>query len=96
MGTHPARRPFANEGTVRIVDAGFADLLFTVLAPGNPCSGDSGGPLLVNGVVVGIVNFGESQCNGVTGYSRVSQLTSWIDSVLADSQTSTSAMRSSA
>ncbi|MEA3214219.1 MAG: hypothetical protein QOJ19_375 [Acidimicrobiia bacterium] len=95
-GITPARSPFANEGTVRIVDAGFADLLFTVPAPGNPCSGDSGGPLLVNGVVVGIVNFGESQCNGITGYSRVSQLTSWIDSVLADSQTSTSAMSSSA
>jgi hypothetical protein len=95
-GITPARSPFANEGTVRVIDAGIADLLFTMPAPSNPCSGDSGGPLLVSGVVVGIVNFGESRCTGVTGYSRVSQLTSWIESVLADSQRATPATSSSA
>jgi trypsin len=37
------------------------------------CNGDSGGPLTVDGVQVGVVSFGPTQCgNGLPGvYARV-------------------------
>ncbi|KAJ8954471.1 hypothetical protein NQ314_007077 [Rhamnusium bicolor] len=44
------------------------------------CNGDSGGPLTVNGVEVGIVSFGSSSCQAgnPTAYARVSSFRSWI------------------
>ncbi|XP_060533414.1 brachyurin-like [Cylas formicarius] len=44
------------------------------------CNGDSGGPLTVNGVQVGVVSFGNNVCSAgfPTAYARVSAFRSWI------------------
>lgn len=89
-GITPARTTLAHEGTVRVVDVLSASLVVTAPAPGNPCSGDSGGPLLVGGMVVAITNFGESGCLGFSGYSRISALAGWIESVVSDSRAAAS------
>jgi len=45
------------------------------------CSGDSGGPLTVNGVQVGIVSFGIQYCPAgyPSAYTRVTEYLDWID-----------------
>lgn len=50
------------------------------------CKGDSGGPLLFNGVVVGITSNGGRKCGGVKKpglYTIISRYTPWVDSQLA-------------
>ncbi|XP_050313395.1 brachyurin-like [Anthonomus grandis grandis] len=46
------------------------------------CNGDSGGPIVVNGLQVGIVSFGNRVCSAgfPTVYARVSHFMSWIQS----------------
>ncbi len=49
------------------------------------CKGDSGGPVLQNGVLVGIVSWGKRECagDGQPGvYTRVSEYAEWINSVI--------------
>ncbi|XP_063369854.1 transmembrane protease serine 9-like [Cydia amplana] len=53
------------------------------------CNHDSGGPAVRDGVLLGIVSFGGKQCGdphspGV--YSRVSELTSWVENTIADNE----------
>ncbi|XP_066144718.1 uncharacterized protein [Euwallacea fornicatus] len=45
------------------------------------CNGDSGGPLLVDGVQVGIVSFGEENCSASipSVYTRVTKFNGWIN-----------------
>jgi len=45
------------------------------------CSGDSGGPMVVGGVLVGATSWGQAQCNPSfpSVYSRVSFFRGWID-----------------
>ncbi|KAM3595574.1 uncharacterized protein V6R79_025519 [Siganus canaliculatus] len=50
------------------------------------CDGDSGGPLLYNGVVVGITSNGGKKCGQVRKpgiYTVISHYTEWIDGVMA-------------
>ncbi|KAM4624846.1 complement factor D [Polymixia lowei] len=50
------------------------------------CDGDSGGPLLYNGVVVGITSNGGKKCGQVKKpgiYTVISHYTEWIDNTLA-------------
>ncbi|OWZ17115.1 Serine protease trypsin-like protein [Phytophthora megakarya] len=48
------------------------------------CGGDSGGPLLVNGVLVGVVSSGSGTCGTTPGtYARVSYVMDFINDVLA-------------
>ncbi|XP_071381853.1 complement factor D [Centroberyx affinis] len=50
------------------------------------CDGDSGGPLLYNGVAVGITSNGGKKCGQVKKpgiYTIISQYTQWIDNTLA-------------
>uniref|UniRef100_UPI003AAEF161 complement factor D n=1 Tax=Centroberyx gerrardi TaxID=166262 RepID=UPI003AAEF161 len=50
------------------------------------CDGDSGGPLLYNGVVVGITSNGGKKCGQVKKpgiYTIISQYTQWIDNTMA-------------
>lgn len=44
------------------------------------CSGDSGGPLLVNGVQVGITSFGTTNCSlsMPSVFTRITEFQSWI------------------
>lgn len=44
------------------------------------CSGDSGGPLALDGVLIGVVSFGPSTCQAVipSGFARVSSYYDWI------------------
>lgn len=46
------------------------------------CSGDSGGPLTVNGLQVGVVSFGVQGCEPgyPSGFTRTSSYVSWIQS----------------
>ena len=49
------------------------------------CSGDSGGPLLVEGYITGLVSWGPSTCaepGGYGVYTRVSDYAAWISSVI--------------
>ena len=49
------------------------------------CSGDSGGPFMVNGLLAGLVSWGPELCAQAEGYgvyTRVSTYTSWIESIL--------------
>ncbi|QSB04682.1 S1 family peptidase [Natronoglycomyces albus] len=47
------------------------------------CSGDSGGPLIVDGVVVGITSWGSSMCDRYSIFAKMTgQLGDWVDSVL--------------
>ncbi|XP_032782729.2 coagulation factor XI [Daphnia magna] len=51
------------------------------------CSGDSGGPLLVNGVLVGITSWGGALCadpDHAGGYTRVSSYVDWIANTQAN------------
>lgn len=47
------------------------------------CNGDSGGPLTVSGIEVGVVSFGSSLCQAghPTAFARVSYFRDWITSV---------------
>ncbi|XP_070776922.1 complement factor D [Enoplosus armatus] len=50
------------------------------------CDGDSGGPLLYNGIVVGITSNGGSKCGQVRKpgiYTIISHYTEWIDKTMA-------------
>lgn len=49
------------------------------------CNGDSGGPLTVNGIQVGIVSFGSALCEAQnpTAYARVSHFVDWIEESVA-------------
>ncbi|KAG8013072.1 Kallikrein 1-related peptidase b9 [Nibea albiflora] len=50
------------------------------------CDGDSGGPLLYNGVVVGITSYGGTKCGQIKKpgiYTIVSHYTEWINSTMA-------------
>ncbi|XP_061723868.1 serine protease 55-like [Cydia pomonella] len=55
------------------------------------CNHDSGGPAVRDGVLLGIVSFGGKQCGdphspGV--YSRVSEMTTWVEQTIADNECS--------
>ncbi|TMW50336.1 hypothetical protein DOY81_004571, partial [Sarcophaga bullata] len=46
----------------------------------NPCSGDSGGPLICDGVLAGIVSYGNQLCIGMpTVYTEVYRYKNWIE-----------------
>ncbi|TMS21768.1 Complement factor D [Larimichthys crocea] len=50
------------------------------------CDGDSGGPLLYNGTVVGITSYGGKKCGQIRKpgiYTIVSHYTEWIDNTMA-------------
>ncbi|OWZ20379.1 Serine protease trypsin-like protein [Phytophthora megakarya] len=48
------------------------------------CTGDSGGPLLVNGILVGIVSGGPANCGAFPGtYARVSTALDFINDIIA-------------
>nr|XP_046268117.1 complement factor D [Scatophagus argus] len=52
------------------------------------CDGDSGGPLLYNGVAVGITSNGGKKCGQLKKpgiYTIISHYTAWIDSIMASS-----------
>ncbi len=55
------------------------------------CSGDSGGPLLVDGYITGLVSWGPTEC-GVPGaygvYTRVSDYAAWISSIICSREAS--------
>lgn len=53
------------------------------------CNGDSGGPLLVDGIQVGIVSFGVNDCAASypSVYTRVTDFYSWINTTIASYQT---------
>lgn len=44
------------------------------------CSGDSGGPLTVNDIQIGIVSFNYKNCEGASPdiFTRVSEYTNWL------------------
>lgn len=47
------------------------------------CSGDSGGPLLFNGTVVGVTSFGDQNCTDYGAYGRVQAVySSWIAGIV--------------
>lgn len=68
-------------------------LYFTKYLSGNgtvgSCNGDSGGPLLVDGIQVGIVSFGVNDCAASypSVYTRVTDFYSWINTTIASYQT---------
>lgn len=68
-------------------------LYFTKYLLGNgtvgSCNGDSGGPLLVDGIQVGLVSFGVSDCSAgyPSVYTRVTDFYSWINTTIANYQT---------
>ncbi|XP_050418366.1 chymotrypsin-like serine proteinase [Patella vulgata] len=47
------------------------------------CNGDSGGPMICNGMLAGVTSWGISGCSGnyPSVYTRVSQFVSWINSI---------------
>ncbi|EFX72985.1 hypothetical protein DAPPUDRAFT_325787 [Daphnia pulex] len=50
----------------------------------NTCPGDSGGPLMVSGVQVGIVSYGKGACGTIPSvFTRVSAYLNWISTTLA-------------
>ncbi len=54
------------------------------------CSGDSGGPLLVEGYITGLVSWGPAPCAAPGGYgvyARVSDYAAWISSVICNRET---------
>ena len=56
--------------------AGVTPLAFTVTPdPSQPCVGDSGGPALSAGLVVGITSHGDATCAGASFYTRVDAVT---------------------
>jgi hypothetical protein len=61
--------------------------VFCAAAPGRQtCRGDSGGPILRSGILVGIVSWGKKRCSGDGQpgvYTNVSTFAPWIDGVMS-------------
>lgn len=56
------------------------------------CDGDSGGPLLYNGIVVGITSNGGKKCGQIKKpgiYTVISHYTEWIDGIMSPPTTAT-------
>lgn len=45
----------------------------SILTPSITCHGDSGGPLYMNGAIVGIVSYGDEGCAELSVYSRITR-----------------------
>lgn len=59
----------------------FSMLCTSGLGPKGGCNGDSGGPLTVDNVQIGIVSFGDSKCTvgNPTVFTRVSSFRDWLE-----------------
>lgn len=70
---------YANPITDSMLCAGYAD----TINPKDACSGDSGGPLMVNSggewLLTGVVSFGYATCNNFGVYTRISSFLAWIE-----------------
>ncbi|XP_023018674.2 brachyurin [Leptinotarsa decemlineata] len=57
----------------------------SITGPKGSCNGDSGGPLLVNGVQVGIVSFGPENCmlSLPSVFTRVNKYVNWIERTIS-------------
>jgi trypsin len=81
-GFTPELSSLAHEGVVRVAAAD-ASLVLSVPGPSEPCRGDSGGPLLVDGVVVGVIGFGDAQCARYAGFTRLTAVHAWLTATIA-------------
>ncbi|RZC40994.1 Trypsin domain containing protein, partial [Asbolus verrucosus] len=74
-----------SEGGMFIVDRGPGQVCALAGEGVSPCHGDSGGPLIFNGTLVGIVSYGVQPCaNGYPDvYTRVSYYIDWINENVA-------------
>lgn len=64
--------------------AGFdEELLFTDQTDGSgACHGDSGGPVLLDGQVIGVTSFGDPDCLRYGAYTRVDAYADWVGAIL--------------
>ncbi|XP_045540330.1 transmembrane protease serine 13 [Papilio machaon] len=72
--------------TPRMVCAGYAT------GGKDACNHDSGGPAVRDGILLGIVSFGGRKCGDPQSpgvYSRVSEITSWVESTITANEAST-------
>lgn len=54
------------------------DYLIATRSSPNACVGDSGGPLLVDGRVIGVIAFGAGQCNEFTAFRRMDRVAEFL------------------
>jgi len=104
-GAFADRPPTSNNmlsGIVKVLDNDFCSSLWNspqlddeqymcVNGDTNACNGDSGGPLLVDGVQVGVVSFGRIGCDPSYPvlFTRVTRYIDWIRSVVGGHSTET-------
>ncbi|KAH8351861.1 hypothetical protein KR084_000234, partial [Drosophila pseudotakahashii] len=54
------------------------DVIYAGSSEGSSCRGDSGGPLIANGQLVGIVSLVHKYCDGIATYTSVPYFRNWI------------------
>ncbi|MBU6328892.1 MAG: fibronectin type III domain-containing protein [Acidobacteria bacterium] len=56
-------------------------VLYTLSSGALACDGDSGGPLLRNGALIGVASFGDRNCLSLSGFTRLAMSREWINSI---------------
>jgi len=89
--------PIIDKDTCNAIDSYNGTLTDNMLCAGymsggrNSCFGDSGGPLIVDNTLIGIISFGAQECaqmNFPTIYTNVKKYANWISSHIEDSHLS--------
>ncbi|XP_050497870.1 trypsin theta-like isoform X1 [Diabrotica virgifera virgifera] len=85
IGSHGPQSDVLKEATVSVMESDSERLIYAWDKKSGVCSTDSGGPLELNGTLVGIVSFGPAKCeenSQPAGYTNVAFFRGWIKETL--------------
>jgi hypothetical protein len=69
-----------------IVGVGTTSIIVDGEGKSGACGGDSGGALVVEGLLAGVLTLGSPDCRGIDEYLRVDHMSDWLGRYLQDRQ----------